>query len=89
MRITAMLMLALLSGCGQQIRQNQAQAVSNIITSSNELDNLTIASFKHIKPSDRDECLSRASAIPITLVNRRNGMLSSCLSAANNRNQGL
>jgi hypothetical protein len=91
MRIVAALALvSLLTACGGYAAQdNLTMAQQNFVRASNDLDSTTVALFKHLKPSDVDECLSRANEISIRLYGQRNSVLASCLSAADKRNQGL
>lgn len=82
-----------LAGCsadgGTYAQSNTAALANNVVSTSNELDDATIALFRHLKPSDKDECLSRANYIPIMQTRRRNSVLISCLSAADKRNRGV
>lgn len=84
--------LLILTGCspggGTYAAANSASLARNVVDTSNELDEATFALFKHLKPSDKDECLSRANYIPILQTRRRNSVLISCLAAADKRNQG-
>lgn len=86
----AFALVSLLTACGGYAAQdNVTIAQQNFVRASNDLDNSTIALFKHLKPSDADECLSRANQVSIRLYGQRNNVLASCLSAADKRNQGL
>jgi hypothetical protein len=80
--------VSLLTACGYAAQENVTSLQQQYVRASNNLDSATIALFKHLKPSDADECLSRANQIPITLYGQRNNVLMTCLSAADKRNQG-
>ncbi len=81
--------VSLLAACGYAAQQNTTSVQEQFVRSSGKLDAATIALFNHLKPSDADECLSRANQIPITASGQRNNVLITCLSAADKRNQGL
>jgi len=79
----------LLTACGYAYQENVTSAQQQLVRASNNLDSATIALFHHLKPSDTDECLSRANQISIRSGGQRNNVLITCLSAADKRNQGL
>lgn len=87
MRLLPIVALIALTACGNAQRNTDALAM-NVVRSSADLDDATMNLFRHLKPSDKEECLSRASFIPILQTIRRNNVLRTCLSAADKRNQG-
>lgn len=87
MRFLPIVALVLLAACGNAQRNMDAMA-ANVVSTSHDLDQATFNLFRHLKPSDKDECLSRASFVPIMQTYRRNNVLITCLSAADKRNQG-
>ena len=69
-------------------QQRYQRAIEDYARSLHDMDNATIALFKHLKPSDIDECLSREAFISPMQYATRNLVFRNCLSAADNRNQG-